>query len=98
MKVLRTSLFILLTLAFVTPEYSCRSMAKAAAKHWTKRQVKKFKKNCKSKLNGHLPEAKVEAFCGCATDKISQSFDLDKANQLDHIALLKEAASCLLNK
>lgn len=73
---------------------SCKSVAKAAAKHWTKKQIKKYKKDCKTKVASLMNEEKADQFCTCAADNISQNLDLEKANSLDGAAILKEAAKC----
>ncbi len=92
-----TFLLLALFLTFGVYQSSCKSLAKAAAKHWTKKQIRNFAKNCEEKVKGKLSEEKASSFCSCASEAISQDYSLEDANLMDGIKLLKVAANCALN-
>lgn len=88
----------LLILAF-TISYStesCKSIAKATVKHWTKKQVKSFKKNCVEKVSKQFDPDKSKQFCDCATGILSEKYpDASKAESLNVLQLLADAAQCV---
>lgn len=88
------SLFIVGGILFT--EQSCKSVAKAAVKHWTKKQVKSFKKNCQEKVSSKFDEENATSFCDCATGTLSEKYpDFEKANALSMLQLITEAAGCV---
>jgi hypothetical protein len=97
---MRTKYLFIAILLFtgITSEYSCKSMAKAAAKHWTKKQIKEFKKNCNEKATSKFSSEKAVSFCDCATDVLKDKVpDFTKAMALSLGEMIKEAGKCALN-
>lgn len=95
MKKIAFALFMLF-LAASAAQTSCKTAAKAAARHWTKKQIRKFSKNCEEKVSQHFSSEKIKPFCDCASQSISDKFDLEKANAMDAMTLIKEAGKCAL--
>lgn len=86
---------IVTMLIFSIPQMSCKNLAKAAAKHWTKKQIKKFKSNCKEKAVAKWNKEKGEKFCDCATDIVMEKYkNYDDAEKIDFSTVLITAKSC----
>lgn len=76
----------------------CKSMAKAAAKYWTKKQIKEFKAKCKDgALNNKLIK-NADDFCDCATSGIAEKYkNYEDAKAMGIVQMIKEAKDCLSN-
>lgn len=86
---------IAVLMVFSIPQMSCKNLAKAAAKHWTKKQIKKFKSNCKEKAIAKWNKEKGEKFCDCATDIVMEKYkNYDDAEKLDFATVISTARSC----
>ena len=95
MKTKITLFVIAALLVFSIPQYGCKNLAKAAAKHWTKKQIKKFKSNCKEKAVAKWNKEKGEKFCDCATDIVMEKYkNYDEAEKIDFATVLITAKSC----
>ncbi|MFZ5554052.1 MAG: hypothetical protein ACOZCO_13130 [Bacteroidota bacterium] len=82
---------------FAVPQTGCKNMAKAAAKYWTKKQIKKFKAKCNESAIAKWNKEKGEQFCDCATDIIMEKYkNYDEAEKLDFTAIIVAAKSCAL--
>ncbi len=87
-----SSITLLSLTAVITP--SCKSMAKAAAKHWTKKQKKMFVKKCKDGVVGQFGE-KANDICSCVSEKVEKQFPkIEEAMEMSAFQLLKIAKDC----
>jgi hypothetical protein len=70
-------------------------MAKAALKHWTKKQVKEFVKNCEEKSAKFVGQDKAAKFCNCAVDVVADKYkNYEEAKQISVVDILKLANDC----
>jgi hypothetical protein len=53
---------------------SCKTVARAAARYWTKRQIKEFVNNCEEKSSKLIGEQSAKKFCDCAVDKVAEEY------------------------
>lgn len=74
---------------------SCNSIARAAAKYWTNRQIREFINNCEDKSAIILGSDNAKKYCDCAVDIIAEKYrnyeDVKKASIVD---VLKAAKEC----
>jgi len=95
MKTKITLFAITALLIFYIPQSGCKSVAKAAAKHWTKKQIKKFKSKCNESAVAKWNKEKGEKFCDCATDIVMEKYkNYDDAEKLDFATVIATARSC----
>ena len=74
---------------------SCKAIAKAAAKHWTKKQIKEFIANCEEKTSRLMGEDKAKHYCDCAVDKVAEKYPkFDDYKKVGIIDALKIARDC----
>lgn len=73
---------------------SCASLAKAAAKYWTKKQIKEFVNNCEEKSSRLIGEDKAKQYCDCAVDVVAEKYnnyeDVKKASIIEVLKIAKE--------
>lgn len=75
---------------------SCKSLARAAAKYWTKKQIKEFLTNCEGSAIGKFGESKGKDFCGCAVDVVAEQYqNYDDAKNLNFLKILSSAKDCI---
>ena len=90
---LKSSFFIVLIVAGGL--FSCKMLAKGAAKWWTKKQVKEFVADCENKSSKLLGEEKAKKFCNCAVDKVAEEYhDFDDVKKKGVLTVLKIANGC----
>ncbi len=95
---MRKHFIILLSLVIIasTSLSGCKSMARAAAKYWTKKQMKEFLSNCESSAIGKFGEAKGKDFCGCAVDVVSEQYqNYEDAKNINFAKILLAAKDCI---
>jgi hypothetical protein len=74
----------------------CKAMARAAAKYWTKKQIKEFIKNCETSAIGKFGESKGKDFCGCAVDVVAEQYqNYDEAKNINFVKILLAAKDCV---
>jgi hypothetical protein len=74
---------------------SCKSLAKAAAKHWAKKKQKEFVAKCNNMV-ANKPGIKGDQFCGCVLDFVMEAYpDPDKGMQIGLLELLDMGKDCL---
>ena len=91
MRQVRMLLFIaLLAFSFT----GCKAIAKAAAKHWTKKQIKEFVANCEEKTSRLMGEEKAKHYCDCAVDKVAEKYpkfeDYKKTGIIEALKIAKD--------
>lgn len=89
---------ILFSLAIVTilALGNCKAMARAAAKYWTKKQIKEFITNCENSAIGKLGESKGKDFCGCAVDVMAEQYhNYDDAKNINFAQVIIAAKECV---
>ena len=74
---------------------SCNSIARAAAKYWTNRQIREFVNNCEDKSSIILGSENAKKYCDCAVDIVAEKYrnydDVKKASIAD---VLQAARNC----
>ena len=92
MKSIKTSIAVLVIAAGL---FSCKALAKGAAKWWTKKQVKEFVADCENKSSKLLGEERAKKYCDCAVDKVAEEYhDFEDVKKNGIIAVLKIAKDC----
>ncbi|HYG50713.1 MAG TPA: hypothetical protein VD905_07405 [Flavobacteriales bacterium] len=73
----------------------CKSMAKAAARYWTKQQIKEFKSKCNEGVKNNKLIGNASDFCDCATDNLSEKFHrYEDVKAMGILEIIKEAKDC----
>jgi len=87
-----------LCLVASTSLIQCKSLARAAAKYWTKKQIKEFITNCENSAIGKFGESKGKDFCNCAVDVMAEQYqNYDDAKNINFAQLILSAKSCIKN-
>lgn len=74
---------------------ACASLAKTAAKYWTKKQIKEFVYNCEEKSAKLIGEEKAKKYCDCAVDVVAEKYNNYKdVKTASIIEVLKIAKDC----
>jgi len=74
---------------------SCKAVARAAAKYWTKKQIKKFVGDCENRAAKLVGEDKAAHFCDCAVDKVSEKYNsFEDAKDISAIEIIQIAKGC----
>lgn len=96
MKSNSLSLKIIITCVIAIYAFSsCKTIARTAAKYWTKRQIREFVGNCEDKTTLFLGSENAKKYCDCAVDVVAEKYrnyeDLKKTTLTD---VLKIANDC----
>jgi hypothetical protein len=97
---MKTKIFAILTVvllagAITTSTTGCKSLAKAAAKHWTKKQKKKFIAKCKDGTVKRFGD-KANAKCGCIAEAAEKKFPkAEDAMAMSVLEMIKIAGDCV---
>jgi hypothetical protein len=74
---------------------SCKTIARAAAKYWTNRQIKEFVSKCEDRSGIIIGQENAKKYCDCAVDVVAEKYrnyeDVKKASLAD---VLKIASDC----
>lgn len=74
---------------------NCKAMARAAAKYWTKKQIKQFVTNCEEKSAKFVGEEKAHQFCDCAVDQVAEKYQqYESVQDVSIMEILKIANDC----
>ncbi len=74
---------------------SCKAMARAAAKYWTKKQIKNFIANCETKTAKLVGEEKAARFCDCAVEPVAEKYhNFDDAKDIKALEIIQIANDC----
>jgi hypothetical protein len=74
---------------------SCKAIARAAAKYWSKKQIKKFVADCENRAAKLVGEGKAAHFCDCAVDKVSEKYhSFEDAKDISAIEIIQIAKGC----
>jgi len=80
---------------FIVPVSSCKTVARAAVKYWTKRQVKEFVKNCESKTARLMGEETAAKYCDCAVDVVAEKYrNYNDVKSISILDILEVARGC----
>lgn len=94
-KIIITGLFASVVTAAVINAVSCNSIARAAAKYWTNKQIREFVNKCEDKSAIILGSENAKKYCDCAVDIVAEKYrnydDVRKASIAD---VLKVARDC----
>lgn len=86
---------IIVVIIAITTVVSCKALAKAALKHWSKKQVKEFVINCESKSSKFVGEANASKFCNCAVDVVAEKYkNYEDAKTITILEIMKLANDC----
>lgn len=92
--ILATSILILAITALMVAS-SCKTIARAAARYWTNKQIKEFVGKCEDKSSILLGSERAKKYCDCAVDVVAEKYrnyeDVKKASLTD---ILKIAQDC----
>jgi hypothetical protein len=90
---------LIIVLAFaLTPATSCKTVARAAARYWTKRQIKEFINNCEEKSAKLIGDEKAKKFCDCAVDVVAEQYqNYNETKTISATTLLNAAKDCTGN-
>lgn len=84
-----------LMIAAILVAPSCKTIARAAAKYWTNRQIKEFVSKCEDKSSFIIGADNAKKYCDCAVDVVAEKYrnydDVKKASLTD---VLKIANDC----
>lgn len=87
--------FLVLAIGIAVSMSNCKAMARAAAKYWTKKQIKEFVGNCEEKSAKFVGEEKAHQFCDCAVDQVAEKYqDYKKAEEVNILEIIKIANDC----
>ena len=74
---------------------SCKMFGRAAAKYWTKKQIKEFVENCETNASKVVGEDKAKQYCDCAVDVVAEKYqNYDQAKKATIRDILKIAKDC----
>jgi hypothetical protein len=74
----------------------CRSMAKAAARYWTKKQINEFKHTCTEGVKANKTVGNGSEFCDCASENLMEKYhNYDEAKTLSIEQIIKEQKECI---
>ncbi len=92
--ILATSVLTLAITALMVAS-SCKTIARAAARYWTNKQIKEFVGKCEDKSSILLGSERAKKYCDCAVDVVAEKYrnyeDVKKASLTD---ILKIAQDC----
>lgn len=79
----------------ITPITSCKTVARAAARYWTNRQIKEFMGNCREKTAKLIGDEKAKQFCNCAVDVVAEQYqNYNETKTISASTLLNAAKDC----
>jgi len=94
-KIILAGLAGILILAAIIITPSCKTIARAAAKYWTNKQIREFVGKCEDKSSLLLGSENAKKYCDCAVDVVAEKYrnyeDVKKASLTD---VLKIARDC----
>jgi len=74
---------------------SCNSIARAAAKYWTNRQIREFVNKCEDKSSILLGSERAKKYCDCAVDVVAEKYQhYDDIKNISVLEVLKVANNC----
>lgn len=87
---------LIIVLAFaLTSNTACKTMARTAARYWTKRQIKEFINNCEEKSSKLIGNEKAKYFCNCAVDVVAEQYqNYNETKTISTATLLNAAKDC----
>ncbi len=65
--------FIVLLFSF-SIHISCKTIARTAAKYWTRKQIKEFVSNCETRTSQLLGTENAARYCDCAVDVVAEKY------------------------
>jgi hypothetical protein len=72
MKKHSITLIVLLGILFM--DVSCKTIARTAAKYWTRKQIKEFVSNCETRTRKLLGPENAAKYCDCAVDVVAEKY------------------------
>lgn len=73
--------FILVCCLFFLFSVSCKTVARTAARYWTKRQIKTFIHQCEAKTANWIGQEQAHKYCDCAVDVVAEKYKAYKQTQ-----------------
>lgn len=74
---------------------SCKTVARAAARYWTNKQIKEFITNCEEKSSKLIGDEKAKRFCNCAVDAVAEEYqNYQDTKTVSAVRLLEVADNC----
>lgn len=83
-----------LMIAAIMVAASCKTIAKAAARYWTNKQIKEFVGKCEDKSSLIIGSENAKKYCDCAVDVVAEKYrnyeDVKKASLTDVLKIAKD--------
>ena len=83
-----------LIIAAVLIAPSCKTIARAAAKYWTNKQIREFVGKCEDKSSLLIGSENAKKYCDCAVDVVAEKYrnyeDVRKASLTDILKIAKD--------
>ncbi len=90
-----TTFSILFIVMLFTGFVSCKTIARTAARYWTKKQIKEFVKNCETRSVRLIGEDNAKKYCDCAVDVVAEKYrNYQETKTISLIDLLNIADGC----
>ncbi len=94
-KILITGCLIFLLMAVVITSSSSNSIARAAAKYWTNKQIREFVNKCEDKSTILLGSENAKKYCDCAVDVVAEKYrNYEDVKNTSIADVLKVARDC----
>lgn len=93
MKIKRVIFVLSISVIFLA---GCKLFAKAAAKHWTKQQIKEFTANCEKNAGRLVSDEKAADYCDCAVDVVAEKYtNYEDVKKTSIKEVLRVAKDCI---
>ena len=94
-KMIITCCLFVFIIAVVSTTTSCNSIARAAAKYWTNKQIREFIGKCEDKSAIILGSEHAKKYCDCAVDVVAEKYrNYDDVKNASLADVLKVARDC----
>ena len=93
-KLIIFSAIATLIITAITITSSCKTIARAAAKYWTNREIREFVGKCEDKSSIILGSENAKKYCDCAVDVVAEKYrnyeDVKKASLTDILQIARD--------
>ena len=83
---------LIIVAVIITP--SCKTIARAAAKYWTNREIREFVGKCEDKSSILLGNENAKKYCDCAVDIVAEKYrnyeDVKKTSLTDILQIARD--------
>ena len=94
-KIIIGGSFTIFVTAVIINTISCNSIARAAAKYWTNKQIREFVNKCEDKSAILLGSENAKKYCDCAVDVVAEKYrNYEDVKNTSIADVLKVARDC----